>query len=272
MAVLTAMPAMAIAQTNSSNNGATGTPPAATNSAPSPTAQASPTMETQSPAQQQQTQANNEGAAATQQQAQANNEGAAAAHQHRNVRRQLASDLKQAGFTDVRVMPESFLVQAKDKSGDPVNMFITPSGMTEVAAVSGDNSNGSDATATNGTSGTDQTANATDDAGMTGASGMFATVPANEKLGSKVIGLTVRNNDDKNIGTIKDIALGHDGAVRAYIVGVGGFLGVGDRYVAVRPSAITFDRDSNNKTWHAKLDATADQLKSAPQFKYSNRT
>jgi hypothetical protein len=250
MAVLTAMPAMAFAQTNSNNNSATSTPPAATSATASSTAQTSAPPQSQD-----------------QQQAQAN-EGAAA-QQHGNIRHRLTSDLKQAGFTDVRVMPESFLVQAKDKAGDPVSMFISPTGMTEVAAVP-DNSNGSNSTATNGTGTADRTAST--DTGISGGSDLFATVPAGEKLGTKVIGLTVRNGDNKAIGTIKDIALGHAGAVRAYIVGVGGFLGVADRYVAVRPSAIDFSYDDGSKTWHARLDATAAQLKSAPQFKYSNRT
>lgn len=250
MAVLTAMPVVAFAQNNNANNNsATATPPAATSPTPSPTAQTSPPPPHRN-----------------QQQAQAN-EGAAAAQQNRNIRHKLASDLKDAGFTDVRVMPESFLVRAKDKSGDPVSMFITPNGMTEVAAVP-ENSKNSSAAAP--TPGNDRTANAGSD--MAAGSDMFATVSPEAELSTKVIGLTVRNADNKDIGTIKDIALGQDGAVKAYIVGVGGFLGVGDRYVAVLPSAISFTRDNSNKTWHAQLDATAAQLKSAPQFKYTNRT
>lgn len=266
MAVLTAMPAMALAQTNNSdNNSATATPPAAT---------ASPTAQTSSPPSTAQTSPQQAQPSGQQQQAQANSEGMGAAQHHRNLRHQLTSDLKQAGFTDVRVMPESFLVQAKDKNGDPVSMFISPNGMTEVAAVPG-NSNNSNPSATNGTASgsAGQTADAnTDTTGMSGGTDMFANVPSGAKLGSKVIGVTVRNDQNKDIGAIKDIALGQDGKVRAYIVGVGGFLGVGDRYVAVRPSAIDFTYDSTNKTWHAQLDATAAQLKSAPEFKYSNRT
>ena len=40
-------------------------------------------------------------------------------------------------------------------------------------------------------------------------------------------------NDNKNIGKIKDIALNQHGRAQAYILSVGGFLGVGDHYVAV---------------------------------------
>lgn len=40
--------------------------------------------------------------------------------------------LEGAGYTDVRIMPISFYVQAKDKQGDPVEIFVTPRSMTEV--------------------------------------------------------------------------------------------------------------------------------------------
>lgn len=44
----------------------------------------------------------------------------------------MTANLQQAGFTNVKVMPDSFLVQATDKSGNPVTMFITPTSMTGV--------------------------------------------------------------------------------------------------------------------------------------------
>ena len=55
-----------------------------------------------------------------------------------------------------------------------------------------------------------------------------------------MIGLDVYNKDKQNIGMIKDIALDASG-LNGYIADVGGFLGTGDHYVVVRPSAISFD-------------------------------
>ena len=49
-----------------------------------------------------------------------------------SVRAQIRSDMEKAGFTDVKVMPDSFLVEAKDKSGDPVSMIVNPNAVTEV--------------------------------------------------------------------------------------------------------------------------------------------
>ena len=58
--------------------------------------------------------------------------------------------------------------------------------------------------------------------------------------------------------------------LNGYIVSVGGFLGMGDHYVVVRPSAINFDVKDNK--WHAPMNANADQLKAAPEYKYSGKS
>lgn len=47
----------------------------------------------------------------------------------------LKHDLTQAGFTDIQVMPSSFLVRAKDKTGHPIMMVINPDSVTEIANV-----------------------------------------------------------------------------------------------------------------------------------------
>ena len=84
-------------------------------------------------------------------------------------------------------------------------------------------------------------------------------------------GLDVYNGSKQDIGTIKDIAYAGPN-VNAYIVAVGGFLGVGDHYVAVNPSDISVTWDAGAKKWHASMNTTADQLKAAPEFKYSTKS
>jgi hypothetical protein len=49
---------------------------------------------------------------------------------------QLHQDLSKAGYTDIKIMPGSFLVQAKDKQGNQTEMMISPHSMTEVTAMS----------------------------------------------------------------------------------------------------------------------------------------
>jgi hypothetical protein len=172
-----------------------------------------------------------------------------------SLRQQLTSSLQQSGFTNIKVVADSFLVQANDKSGNPVTMFIGPHSATEVTTV-GSNDQASDSAATNAGAHT---------------GGMFTSLPAKDELSSKVVGLDVYNNANQNIGTIKDVAY-NGTSVNGYIIGVGGFLGMGDHYVAVRPSAIKLSYDAKDKKWHASMDANADQLKAAPEYKYPSNT
>ena len=53
-----------------------------------------------------------------------------------HMRDQVRDDLTKAGFSDVKVMPESFLVRAKDPKGNPVMMVINPDSFTEVTTIS----------------------------------------------------------------------------------------------------------------------------------------
>lgn len=58
----------------------------------------------------------------------------------------IRQDLLSAGFTDVKIVSESFVVQAKSKDGDPVLMTIGPRGMSVFEAVNGNNSSASTTT------------------------------------------------------------------------------------------------------------------------------
>ena len=49
-----------------------------------------------------------------------------------HIAQKMKDDLGKAGFTDIRIMPSSFLVRAKDSSGNPVMMVINPDSVTEI--------------------------------------------------------------------------------------------------------------------------------------------
>jgi hypothetical protein len=68
-----------------------------------------------------------------------NSDGAAAAQK-------IKQDLQNAGFTDIKVVAESFVVQAKSKDGDPVLMTIGPHGMSIFEAMRSSGGSGSDTT------------------------------------------------------------------------------------------------------------------------------
>jgi hypothetical protein len=69
----------------------------------------------------------------------------------------IKQDLQTAGFTDVKVVAESFVVQAKSKNGDPVLMTIGPHGMSIFEAMNGDNPSKSPSGTTTGSSGNSST-------------------------------------------------------------------------------------------------------------------
>jgi hypothetical protein len=134
---------------------------------------------------------------------------------------------------------------------------------------------------------------------------------------SKLIGVNIYNEQNEKLGDINEIILDQSGKVLGYVVGVGGFLGMGEHDVFVEPSKIKFvnepvrsastttttkttsttttttnptpanpnaaptnTRPVSNTTardpkelWypdHGLLNATKDQLKAMPQFKYSS--
>lgn len=102
----------------------------------------------------------------------------------------------------------------------------------------------------------------------TSSSTNYPTVMSTAVFTSKLKGLTVYNQDSKSIGEIEDIAINANYNVDAYIVSVGGVLGMGEHYVAISPSAVDVKWDVTASKWSAKMSASVEQIKSAPEFKY----
>ncbi len=84
-----------------------------------------------------------------------------------------------------------------------------------------------------------------------------------------VVGAAVKNNNKDTIGTIEDAYVDKNGAIKVVIVSVGGFLGIGDKNVAVKWSDIKFGRDGNDVV--VMTDWTKDSLKAMPDYKYERR-
>jgi sporulation protein YlmC with PRC-barrel domain len=87
-------------------------------------------------------------------------------------------------------------------------------------------------------------------------------------LASKFKGTDVIGADDKKIGDVTDILFDKGGKVEAYVVGVGGFLGIGSKEVALAPTAfqaVPGDK-SKNESDKLRLSMTKEQLKEAANF------
>jgi len=124
---------------------------------------------------------------------------------------------------------------------------------------------------------------------------------------SKLIGLNVYNDNNDKIGDIQELIVDKSGKIDNVVLGVGGFLGMGEHYVAVPMEKLKWvntpeqtsatagtakekttdanragtttgearaDRPARaaDEKWypdHAVYNATKDQLKAMPQFKYN---
>jgi len=80
----------------------------------------------------------------------------------------------------------------------------------------------------------------------------------------------VYDPNENKIGDIKDVLVDKSGKVVALIIGVGGFLGAGEKDVAVPFEAV--HPTMKDKKWWLVMNATKDTLKSAPGFKYDSDT
>lgn len=99
---------------------------------------------------------------------------------------------------------------------------------------------------------------------------VYVTAKPTDVLSSNLKDVNVTNTANEKIGEIQDVVMSN-GQVSGYILSVGGFLGMGEHYVVVSPAALKVTYNENDKKWLATMDATKDQLKAAPQFKYEGR-
>ncbi len=81
---------------------------------------------------------------------------------------------------------------------------------------------------------------------------------------SKVVGATIVNEAKENIGTVDDLIVTKDGTVPYAVISVGGFLGVGTKYVVVPADLLQVQDD------HMTLvGASKESLKALPEFTYA---
>jgi sporulation protein YlmC with PRC-barrel domain len=85
-------------------------------------------------------------------------------------------------------------------------------------------------------------------------------------LASKFKGTDVIGADDKKIGDVSDILFDKDKKILAYIVGVGGFLGIGAKDVALDPASFQAVPGKDATDFKLRLSMTKDELKAAPAF------
>ena len=85
-------------------------------------------------------------------------------------------------------------------------------------------------------------------------------------LASKFKGTDVLGSDNQKIGDVSDILFDKTGKVEAFVISVGGFLGVGAKEVALAPSSFDVVPGQNGSSDKLKISATKDQLQDAQNF------
>jgi sporulation protein YlmC with PRC-barrel domain len=116
---------------------------------------------------------------------------------------------------------------------------------------------------------------------------------------SKLMGLNVYNEANEKLGDVNELLVDKSGKISAVVIGIGGFLGMGEHDIAVSMEKLKFveepvrtsssststtSRDTTtgaastnttnrNNDWvpdHAVMSGNKEQLKALPQFKYSD--
>lgn len=89
----------------------------------------------------------------------------------------------------------------------------------------------------------------------------------NDILGAPVYSSTA--DDAEEIGKVNDLIITADGDINAVVIGVGGFLGIGEKNVAVDYASLEYNMAADN-TWRWVLPTTAEALGAAPEFVWQN--
>ncbi len=95
----------------------------------------------------------------------------------------------------------------------------------------------------------------------------FYTVRPADMLMSKFLDTDVYNLRNEEIGEIEDVIIDEGRTLRAVVISVGGFLGIGDRHVAVEPGSVVITRGEGGST-RAVVNTTREELEKAPEFKF----
>jgi len=133
-----------------------------------------------------------------------------------------------------------------------------------------------------------------------GSTNFITQAQAGQYRASKLPGVNIYNSKDESIGEVNELVVDKNGAIQAVVIGVGGFLGIGEKNVALPYNAIKWEDKAKqsdlvgmNQTNtmapgtpaappppvdntvrdypdHGILDMTKDQLSAAPDFKFAS--
>jgi sporulation protein YlmC with PRC-barrel domain len=175
-----------------------------------------------------------------------------------------AQDTTQPAAGETQTMEKPAVMPGDDATGTTpgdtaANPTTTPTDDTAQTPATG--------TATQDTAETPATATE-DTAQAPAAGGDYLTAQSPEQISANTyIGQAVYNSADESIGKISDLIMEKDGGISAAIVGVGGFLGIGEKWVAVPFEKISIAQVPESDDVKLTTTETAESLQAAPEFK-----
>jgi sporulation protein YlmC with PRC-barrel domain len=95
----------------------------------------------------------------------------------------------------------------------------------------------------------------------------YAVKPEHMRI-SEFVGATVYNLKNEEIGEVEDLLIDNTHAVRGVVISVGGFLGIGERNIAVDPRSLRMTEESDGSI-RITLNTNKDELQKAPQVSES---
>jgi hypothetical protein len=160
--------------------------------------------------------------------------------QNASLKEQLKDNLIKSGFTNVQVSPESFLIRAKDPQGNPIAMAITPDTFAAIEFGGGKG-------------------NMMSGRSIGQSEPKFISGAVQDAAQANLTNTQVRSSDNKNIGTISNIVVGDNGQLSYLVTTDNG------REVAINPDDMKLSYNENDDIWSATVNATKNQIDSAPQ-------
>ena len=92
----------------------------------------------------------------------------------------------------------------------------------------------------------------------------YKAAPANGMHASELIGTEISNTCDETVGSVEDLIIDQDGRVLALVVSVGGFLGMGERNVAIPWDDVKTSGAMGEQ--ELRIDLTREDLQGAPEY------
>lgn len=195
----------------------------------------------------------------------------------------LTSVAASAIFLGAALAPAAYAQDTTKPATDQTQTMEQQPGMTgddATGTTPGDTAANPTTTPTEDTAQTPATGTATEDTAQTpatptedtaqapAAGGDYLTAQSDEQISANTyIGQSVYNSSDESIGKISDLIMAKTGGVDAAIIGVGGFLGIGEKWVAVPFEKIAITQVPDSDDVKLTTTETAESLQAAPEFK-----